>query len=152
MGGGIDSVVPDMASQDALRQLFVDHSQSVLVTLKRDGRPQLSNVLHGWYPDEGVARISVTAQRAKTRNVSRDHRVSLYVVGDDFWNYAVLDGDAQLTSVATRPGDEAVTALIDLYRTISGKEHPDWDEYTQAMIAEDRQVLTVTPTHFYGQA
>lgn len=140
-----------MADENALREMFATNSRSVLVTLKRDGRPQLSNVMHAWYPDEGVARISVTADRAKTRNAIRDPRVTLYVTSPDFWSYAVLDGAAELTPVAATPGDAAVTALIDVYRTIRGEDHPDWDEYTAAMIAEHRQVLTVAPTHFYGQ-
>ncbi|GAA1479942.1 PPOX class F420-dependent oxidoreductase [Gordonia sinesedis] len=131
--------------------VFASTEQSVLVTVKSDGRPQISNVLHGWYPAERVARISVTADRAKTRNARRDARVSLYASWPNFWNYAVMEGDAEFTPVATEPGDEAVTALINLYRTIRAEEHRDWDEYTAAMIAEHRQVLTIRPTHFYGQ-
>ncbi|MGV9713805.1 PPOX class F420-dependent oxidoreductase [Gordonia sp. NPDC003424] len=140
-----------MTSDDSLRALFASTTKSVLVTVKRDGRPQLSNVMHGWYPDEQVARISVTADRAKTRNALRDPRVSLYVTSPDFWSYAVLEGTAELTPVASEPGDPAMTALIDLYRTING-EHEDWDDYTRAMIADHRQVLTVRPSRFYGQA
>ena len=144
-------VARGMTSEESLVQLFADTDKSVLVTIKSDGRPQISNVLHAWYPGEGVARVSVTADRAKTRNAQRDSRVSLYVTWPDFWSYAVLEGEAEFTPVATEPGDVAVTELIDVYRTISGGEHPDWDEYTRVMIAERRQVLTIRPTRFYGQ-
>lgn len=140
-----------MTTDGPLPALFASTTKSVLVTLKRDGRPQLSNVMHGWYPGEQVARISVTADRAKTRNALRDPRVSLYVTSTDFWSYGVLEGTAELSPVATAPGDTGVTALIDLYRTING-EHDDWDDYTQAMITDHRQVLTVRPGRFYGQA
>ena len=57
----------------------------VVVTLKRDGRPQLSNVGYA-VGDDGVVRVSVTASRAKTANARRDPRVSLHVAAPDFWS------------------------------------------------------------------
>jgi PPOX class probable F420-dependent enzyme len=125
-----------------------EHDQGVLVTLKGDGRPQLSNIV---YKLEGsVARISVTDDRAKTKNVRRDPRASLYVPGASFWSYLVLEGDVSLTPVAAAPDDPTVDDLVDLYRTIRGEEHPDWDEYRRVMVEEKRLVLRLTVTHAYG--
>ena len=62
----------------------------VLVTLKRDGRPQLSNITYALGAD-GVVRLSVTADRAKFNNLRRDARASLYVSKEDFWGYVVID-------------------------------------------------------------
>ena len=59
----------------------------MLTTLRRDGRPQLSNIVYAVGGDD-VIRVSVTADRAKTKNLARDPRASLYVLGDDFWAYA----------------------------------------------------------------
>lgn len=126
------------------------HHQGVVVTLKRDGRPQLSNVVYGFDAATGRVRVSVTADRAKTRNAARDPRVSLHVSTKDFWSYVVADGDAALTAVAADPHDSAVEDLVDLYRSLSG-EHPDWDDFRAAMIRERRQVLSFTVTHAYGQ-
>lgn len=60
------------AEQNALLALLSEGHGGVLVTIKRDGRPQLSNVMHAYYPDERVIRVSLTDDRAKTRNLRRD--------------------------------------------------------------------------------
>ena len=122
--------------------------RAVLITLKADGRPQSSNVMH-WTDDDGVVHVSVTDSRAKVRNVRRDPRVSLHVTADDFWSYAVLEGDAELTPVAASPDDATVDELVDYYRAING-EHPDWDDYRAAMVADQRLVLRLRPTRAYG--
>ncbi len=136
-----------MELNDALA--FVrDRNQGVLVTTKRDGRPQLSNITYV-VGDDGVIRISVTASRAKTVNASRDPRVSLYVTRDDFWAYAVIEGRAELTPVATDPADATVEELVEYYRTARG-EHPDWDDYRRVMVDDGRLVLRVHPERAYG--
>jgi len=123
--------------------------EGVLVTLRRDGRPQLSNVLYGIGEDGDTIRISVTDSRAKTRNLRRDPRASLYVVGETFWSYVVLDGAADLTPVAADPNDAVVDELVLMYRQAGG-EHPDWDEYRQAMVEDQRLVVRLRPDRAYG--
>jgi len=125
-----------------------DHRNGVITTLKRDGRPQLSNIIYA-VQDDGTIDISVTAPRAKTRNAARDPRVSLHVTRDDFYAYVVVEGDAELSPVSTEPGDAAGLRLQALYRQLVG-EHDDWDEYLRAMVTDQRQVLTIRPTHAYG--
>jgi PPOX class probable F420-dependent enzyme len=125
-----------------------EHHRGVLVTQKRDGRPQLSNIAYA-LGDDGVARISVTADRAKTANIRRDPRTSLYVSRDDFWAYAVLEGRAELTPVSTEPGDATGVELADLYRAVQG-EHPDWDDFHAAMVRERRLVIRFHPESAYG--
>ena len=125
-----------------------DHRNGVLTTLKRDGRPQLSNIVYA-VGDDGLIRISVTATRAKTRNAARDPRVSLHVTRDDFYAYAVVEGDAELSAVSTEPGDAAGRALQELYRSLIG-EHEDWDDYFRSMVADQRQILSFRPAHAYG--
>lgn len=124
-------------------------SQGVLVTRRRDGRPQLSNIVYTMEGD-GLARISVTDDRAKTRNLRRDPLSSLYVPGDSFWSYVVLDGTTSLSAVAGSPDDAVVEDLVDLYRTVRGEEHPDWDEFRRVMVEERRLVARFRPTHAYG--
>jgi PPOX class probable F420-dependent enzyme len=125
-----------------------DRHRGVLATLKSDGRPQLSNIMFA-LADDGLIRISVTAGRAKTANARRDPRVSLHVAADDFWSYVVVEGQASLTPVATAPDDPTVVELVSLYREMSG-EHPDWDQYRAAMIADRRLVLRIRPERAYG--
>jgi PPOX class probable F420-dependent enzyme len=146
------------SGHDVVRQVDIDdaltyarrHARGVLVTLKADGRPQLSNIGYA-VGDDGFVRISVTDGRAKTSNLRRDPRASLHVTAEDFWSYVVLEGDAQLSTVATDPDDPAADELVDLYRQLQG-EHPDWDEYRRAMVADHRLVVRLQPTHAYGMA
>ncbi|WP_040784122.1 PPOX class F420-dependent oxidoreductase [Nocardia pneumoniae] len=125
-----------------------EHRRSVLTTIRRNGRPQLSNVLHVVGAD-GRIRISITADRAKYHNLVRDPWAALHVTRDDFFAYAVLEGTVELTPVAAAPDDPTVDALVDYYRTASG-EHPDWEEYRNAMVTDRRALVLFTPTHAYG--
>src|SRR4051812_43240673 len=84
--------------------------QSVLTTVRRNGRPQLSNVVHH-VSDDGMIRISITADRAKYRNLSREPWAALHVTRDDFYAYVVLEGDVELAPVALRPDDPTVEEL-----------------------------------------
>jgi PPOX class probable F420-dependent enzyme len=121
---------------------------SVLATIKRDGRPQLSSVLHS-VDDVGVIRISTSADRAKYANLRRTPWAALHVNGADVWSNAVVEGDVTLSEVAADPHDAATDELVELYRALSG-EHPDWEEYRRAMVDERRAVVRITPTHAYG--
>ncbi|MEV5650607.1 PPOX class F420-dependent oxidoreductase [Nocardia sp. NPDC052254] len=123
-------------------------SRSVLTTIRRNGRPQLSNVTH-WTAPDGVIRISITADRAKYFNLSREPWAALHITRADFWAYAVLECDVELTPVATAPDDATVEELIAYYRALSG-EHPDWDDYRRAMVADRRVVARLHPSHAYG--
>jgi PPOX class probable F420-dependent enzyme len=132
-----------------LEEAFVsEHNQGVLVTLRSDGRPQLSNILFLSGSDQTV-RISVTDARAKTRNLRRDPRASLHVTREDFFAYVVLEGEVALSAVARAADDPVVEELVDLYRMASG-EHPDWEEFRQAMVAQGRLVATLTANRAYG--
>lgn len=125
-----------------------DRRQGVLATIRANGRPQLSNIL--FVPGGGdTLNISVTDDRAKTANLRRDPRASLYVLGENFWQYVVLEAVAELSPVAADPGDDTVEALIDYYRAGQG-EHPNWDEYRAAMVSDRRLVITLRPERAYG--
>jgi PPOX class probable F420-dependent enzyme len=136
-----------MDTEKALEAARATH-QSVLVTLRKDGRPQLSNVLH-YVGDDDVVRISTTADRAKYANLSRQPWAALHVNGSSFWSYAVLEGDVTLSPVAAAPDDATVGELVDYFRAVSG-EHDDWDDYRAAMVRERRVVVHLTPTRAYG--
>ena len=138
-------------TDDALTQLLADTHHGVLVTLRSDGRPQLSNVSHTYDPETRLVRVSVTDTRIKVRNMRRDPRASFHVTSRDFWRWAVADGIAELTPVATDPGDATVEELIEVYRAIAG-EHPDWDDFRRAMVADRRLVLRLRVERVYGTA
>ena len=124
--------------------------RGVLATVKRDGRPQLSNLFYAWDDEQQLARISVTADRAKTRNLQADPRATLHVTSPDFWTWVAVEGTAELTPVAADPQDATVEELVGYYRALSG-EHEDWDAYRAAMVTDRRLVVRLRPQHTYGQ-
>lgn len=116
-----------------------DNHRAVLVTRRRDGRLQTSPIVCGT-DGEGHVVISVTEDRAKTKNVRRDPRVTLCVFHDDFFGpWVQIDGRAEIV-----PMPEAMAGLEDLYRQVRG-EHPDWQEFERAMIEDRRVLLRITP-------
>ena len=139
------------ASPDPRLLDFVAASRwGVLATIKRDGRPQLSNIGYAYDPAGPVLRISVTVDRAKTRNLAADPRASLHVTSADFWSWVVVEGTAELTPPAADPDDATADELVEYYRAISG-EHPDWAQYRAAMVADRRLIVRLRPEHAYGQ-
>ena len=141
-----------MADQpDPALQLLARLRRGVLTTLKRNGRPQLSVVSYHYDPSTGAVRISTRDPLAKTANARRDPRVSLMATTEQMWPYVVAEGDADVGPVAQRPDDAVVEELVEHYRTLNG-EHPDWDEFRQAMVTEQRLVLRFTVSRTYGTA
>ena len=124
------------------------NNHAILTAIKSDGRPQLSNVLVA-VGDDGVLRVSTTADRAKYANLRRTPWAALHVNGENFWSYAVVEGDVTLSDIAADPADAAVDELVELYRSLSG-EHEDWDDYRATMVKDRRVVVRITPTHAYG--
>lgn len=122
--------------------------KGALVTLKVNGRPQVSNVMFT-VDQDGLIRVSVTDSRAKTKNMRRDPRVSLHVAAADFWSYVVIEGDAELSAVASDAHDATVDELVGTFRAMAG-EHSDWDEYRKSMVTDGRLVVRIHPTYAYG--
>jgi PPOX class probable F420-dependent enzyme len=110
-----------MPTQDELWQLVAAGRQGTLATIGKDGAPQLSNILYLAHDGARLVRISTTADRVKARNLARDPRAALYVVGDDFWHYAVGSGTATLSGIASSPGDPATDELASLHAAFYGE-------------------------------
>ena len=139
-----------MSTDPAMLAFVAEHRWGVLTTIKSNGRPQLSNVGYSYDAEARLVRVSVTDSRAKTRNLRADPRVTLHVASKDFWTWVAVEGTAELTPVAADPNDSTVEELVAYYRGING-EHPDWDEYRAAMVADRRLVVRFRPEHTYGQ-
>ncbi len=132
-----------------LLDMLRKHTTGALVTLKKDGRPQLSNVSFTYDDASRTIRISATDDRAKTRNLRRDPRASFYVTTPDLGAYLVAEGDAEVTAVTTDPHDATADELVEVYRAIAG-EHPDWEEYRAAMVSDHRLVIRLAVGRIYG--
>lgn len=129
--------------------LFGTGPRGVLVTLKRDGRPQLSNVGYLYDRSSRTLLISVTTDRAKTRNLRRDPRASFHVTTHNLGAYAVGEGEMELGRVASKAGDAVVDQLVEHYRALQG-EHSDWTEFRAAMVREGRLLARLPLEHAYG--
>jgi len=136
-------------TDDALRDLIADSHLSTLATIKRDGRPQLSNVSYTYDRERDLIRVSITDGRAKTANLRRDPRAGVLINGSSGWSYAAADVTATVLPAATAPDDESVEELVSIYRSIAG-EHGDWDDYRRAMVADRRVPLHLHVEHVYG--
>lgn len=130
------------------RAWLAQHHQAVLITLRADGSAQSSNVLTAF--DGDVFRVSVTAGRAKTRNLARDPRALVHVLGDHFWGFASVRCSAALGAVSTQVGDQAAQDLLRLYNDISDAPHPNPQEFFDVQVAEQRLLLSLTAESITG--
>ena len=131
-----------MNEQDA-REFVARNHRGVLATIKRDGRPQLSNVAYALDHD-GRLKVSVTRTRAKTRNLQRDPRASITVLGDNWYQYIVVEARAEI-----QDDPQVIADLRRVYEMISGKPHPNWSEFDDAMAREGRVLLALTIERMY---
>jgi PPOX class probable F420-dependent enzyme len=125
---------------DRARDFVRHHHHAVMTTYFPDGRAQLSPVLAG-VDEAGHVVVSTRESTTKARNLIHDPRVALCVFTDAFFgDWVLLEGQAQVV-----PLPEAMEALVDYYRAISG-EHPDWAEYRAALQRDRRVLVRITIT------
>lgn len=128
--------------RDELDDFVRDKHRWVLATTRADGRPQLSLVTGGLIADGRLA-IATYPERVKAKNAAKDPRVSVGIMGDEFNSaWVQVDGDAVVHHLP-----EALDGLVEYFRSISG-EHPDWDEYREAMREQGKCVILIEPTRW----
>ena len=135
---------------DNVKQFLSENHRAVLTTFRKNGAAQMSILSVGYYKD-GVA-FTTTEDRAKLANLRRDSRCSLLVSKDSWWGFIVLEGKAKVMSADNTDADELRQTLRDVFVAASGEEHPNWDEYDQAMRDDRRSAIIVVPERIYGTA
>lgn len=130
-------------------QVLADGSLAALVTLRRDGRSQISDITYHFDPAARLVRISATEDRAKVTNLRRDPRAALHVRVPSGYGFVVAEGLARITPPAAAPDDETVEALVEQYRAIRG-EHPDWEEFRAVMVSDRRVLISIPIERAYG--
>ncbi|ABM16484.1 PPOX class F420-dependent oxidoreductase [Mycolicibacterium austroafricanum] len=129
----------DVVTLPQLLDFVRPRHRMVLTTYRADGSLQSSPV-SGGVDAEGRIVIATYPQRAKTANLRRRPRASVVVLSDEFDGpYVQVDGDAEVVDLP-----EALEPLVEYFRSIAG-EHPDWDEYRQAMVDQRKCLIRVTP-------
>ncbi len=128
----------ERVGRDDLEEFVRPRHHGTLVTRRRDGSPQMSPVTCG-LDAEGRIVVSTYPQRAKAANARRDPQVSMLIHSDE-WDgpYVQVDGTAEVIDMP-----DAVEPLVEYFRCISG-EHPDWDEYRDAMRQQNKSLIRVT--------
>ena len=127
---------------DELLEFVRPRHRMILITRRHDGTPQASPVTGG-VDDDGRIVIASYPQRAKTRNARSRPDVSVVVVSDE-WNdaWVQVDGTAEVIDAV-----DDVEPFVEYFRNIAG-EHPDWDEYRQAMRDQAKSLIRITPGHW----
>lgn len=128
----------ERVDRERLLEFLRSRHKGTLVTVRRDGRPQMSPVSCG-VDGQGRIVVSTYPERAKARNIRRESRVSILVHSDD-WDdpYVQVDGTAEVIDLP-----DSVEPLVEYYRSVAG-EHPDWDEYRRAMVRQGKSLIRIT--------
>ncbi len=129
----------------AARVFIQQNHRAVLGTLRANGVPQLSPVSAG-LDDEGRVEISANEDKAKVLNLRRDPRATVCVMNDRFFGpWVTVEGTATIVSLP-----DALEPLVEYYRRLAG-EHPDWDEYREAMVRYRRCLIRIDVERAYGR-
>jgi len=137
----------DISSQEV--EHFLNHNHNaVLSTIRLNGATQLSAVTVGFY--KGGAIFTTTKSRAKFVNLNRTPECSLLISNSNWRPYLVLEGRAVIFSEDTTDPTILKNIHRTAYRSAAGKEHPNWEDYDEAMKKDRRVAIFVTGENIYG--
>ncbi|MFI7111833.1 pyridoxamine 5'-phosphate oxidase family protein [Nonomuraea sp. NPDC050227] len=134
--------------EEDLSALLAGQRFGALATNGGGGRPQLSTVVYTWDPPRRVVRISTVADRLTVRRLHQDPRCALYVASDDFGSYAVAEGEAELSPVSDRPGDEVGLELLAMQPSFG--DAAGELAFLHRMVADRRLVVRIQARRLYG--
>ncbi|MFI7422833.1 TIGR03618 family F420-dependent PPOX class oxidoreductase [Nonomuraea sp. NPDC049684] len=134
--------------EEDLSALLAGQRFGALATNGGGGRPQLSTVVYTWDPPRRVVRISTVADRLTARRLHQDPRCALYVTSDDFGSYAVAEGEAELSPVSDRPGDEVGLELLAMQPSFG--DAAGELAFLHRMVADRRLVVRIRARRLYG--
>ncbi|MFF0860245.1 pyridoxamine 5'-phosphate oxidase family protein [Nonomuraea sp. NPDC003560] len=134
--------------EEDLSALLAGQRFGALATNGGGGRPLLSTVVYTWDPPRRVVRISTVADRLTVRRLHQDPRCALYVTSDDFGSYAVAEGEAELSPVSDRPGDEVGLELLAMQPSFG--DAAGELAFLHRMVADRRLVVRIQARRLYG--
>lgn len=130
---------------------FMERNHRGIVTTRQpNGAAHSSIVVCGAYQGN-AAFVSVYAKSKKIRNLQRDPRCTILAVAKDWRSWVSVEGNAQLFDYKNTDAEKVRIMLREVYRACSDRDHPDWEEYDQAMVKQEGTVVLVPPERVYGQ-
>ena len=132
-----------------VRPFLETHHRAVIGTRRPNGATHSSIVVCGAYRDQAVF-VSVRGSSAKVRNLRWDPHCTVLAVTDDWRSYGVVEGAAQLFDARNTDAEELRVMLREAFRACGDTDHPDWEEYDEAMVRQDAVVVLVRPERVYG--
>lgn len=123
--------------------------RGVVTTRQADGATHASIVVCGAYQGN-AAFVAVHGRSAKVRNLRRDPACTVLSVTDDWRAFVSVEGQASLFDASNTDAEELRVLLREVYRACGDKDHPDWEEYDQAMVDQRAVVVLVRPERVYG--
>ena len=136
-----------------VKAFFQSNHRGVITTFRPDGTAQTSIVVCGASPfdgDEAAIFVTVRGSSYKVRNLRRNSRCNVMAVADDWRQFAVVEGPATLTDYRNTAAEEMRVKLRAAFMACGDHEHPDWEEYDRAMVAQDAVIVVVQPERVYG--
>src|SRR5664280_2831472 len=128
-----------VVDRSGLLEFIRPRHSAVLCTERANGSPQLSPVTMGVDPD-GTIMVASSPERAKVRNLRRRPLATVCVLSDNFNEaWVQVSGTATVTDLP-----QAADGLVAYFPSISG-EHPDWDDYRQAMVDQGKVLISLVP-------
>lgn len=134
---------------DDVRPFLERHHRGVITTFQPDGSAHDSIVVCGAYQGH-AAFVIVRGNSVKVRNLRRDLRCTVLAVSADWRSWATVEGEAQLFDYRNTDAEEFRVMLRELFRACGDQDHPDWEEYDQAMRDQDAVAVLVRPQRIYG--
>ncbi len=133
-----------------VRSHFESNHRGVITTFQENGAAQSSIVVCGAYQGN-AAFVIVKGKSAKTRNLRKDSRCTVMSVADNWRTCAIVEGQATLMDYRNTDPEEMRVELREVFRACGDKDHPDWEEYDQAMVKQDAVIVLVKPERVYGK-
>ena len=128
---------------------FETHKRGVIATRRPNGATHSSIVVCGAY-EGNAAFVSVYPRSQKIRNLRRNPNCTVLSVRDDWREWVSVEGQATLIDYNNTDAEEMRVLLRKVYMACSHSEHPDWDEYDQAMVDQEAVIVLVKPERVYG--
>jgi PPOX class probable F420-dependent enzyme len=130
----VRATVPPMDT-DAARDFLRANHRAVMATTRADGSTQMSPVTVGVDAEDRVV-VSSRETAYKVRHLRAIPYAAICAFPDRFFGQWVqVEGPVEVVALP-----EAMEPLVDYYRSISG-EHPDWDDYRETMVRDQRVIL-----------